>query len=471
MKVRDIYDVVIVGGGITGFTAGALLARKGCRVAVATGFPWEWWWKEEGTPLLRNYSGATIFGLPGNQLVTSLLIELGLPLTAPDEGPVSFKTMEPGAQVVMSGHRVSLPPGRHEQQRELLREFPDRQAGIQGLYRQARLHAGVGERHLSMARSRSRDRKDRRSALANRLSFLRGNLLGGDGKPAGLALDEWAAEGDFRRYLELLVFLLARRRTEELSLGDISRYLSLAAEPTCMNEAGQRGLFNGLRRIFQKAGGKIYESTRRPEVVQTRKGDVHINVDGHHLIQGRWMILDVPEEETRGILGKRAGKWGSRDALRPLAQISMEIPVDSLPPGMGRHLILDSETGEEPLIITKSSPVGGRIVMEALTPVVPEAGEEDISVSIMRRIRNLFRFLPEDLDPGPVRRGFFPSCHGTRSLTDGLAFPGHLQSSVSWKRTGPFILVGRGDYLGAPLNDSLTDGREIALWVAPRIRK
>ncbi len=43
VKVKEVFHAVVVGGGVSGYAAGVLLARARHRVAVVEGFPWEWW--------------------------------------------------------------------------------------------------------------------------------------------------------------------------------------------------------------------------------------------------------------------------------------------------------------------------------------------------------------------------------------------------------------------------------------------
>ncbi len=127
------------------------------------------------------------------------------------------------------------------------------------------------------------------------------------------------------------------------------------------------------------------------------------------------------------------------------------------------------------LILATLAPAAGEsISLEVLTQPPAEdggRGTAEVAGRVMTRIRKLLRFLPENLPVPEFRLGDLPACHGGDGFLGRLRYPGPPLSSRSFHREGRFILTGRGDYIGSPLNGVLGDARDLALWVLHRCRR
>jgi hypothetical protein len=475
MKLKEVFDVVVVGGGLTGYTAGILLVKNGLRAAVVEGFPWEWWLEaESASPTFFNFSGGLLYGVPGYQPLTSLLVKLGFPLTTPSgHGPVLLKTVEPALQVIMPRHRINLYPGRDEQLRELQREFSKCGDLFPKLYEQAWLQQeAVRTSYLRRRSVRPRKKMDP-SPVFNRLSALWSAWFKGQNQPAHRLLTGMGAGGEAMDFLELLLFAVARRRLGEMNAEEVYHYLKLAAEPACLNDMGQVGIYWGLKSLFRRHGGVVYQAGSRLDANVQKKGEVTLRVGSQHHLNGRWIVVDVPEGETEKLLGRKILPGKIQEHVRPAAHLTFLVPKETIPVGMGRQLVIGDRLGGKPLILTLSPGEGERLSLEALAPLpgkTPVNDTEVLTNDVLGKIREVVRFLPEDIPPPEVRFGFSPSGHGRHSLLKGIQGPDLMGESIGWSRYGSFLVVGQGDYIGSPLNDVLMLGQKMAAWIVNRGR-
>ncbi len=474
MRITEAYDAVVVGGGITGLTAGILLVRAGLRVAAVDGFPWEWWLEPDDadTPF-QNHSGALLYGVPGHQPVNSLLMEVGIPLNNPSgEGAVSFQNLEPGFQVLLPGRWVNLAPGLGDILRELERVFPGEGGKLEALYEEAARSRQKAENYWSGgAASLRQEGKTSLSVFLDSWARYWSILFGGRVPTAERALAALGGDAALTSFARLLFRGLARRRPEEAPVWELHHWLEMTAHPACIiNETGQRGILLSLRGIFQKVGGVIYRPAATP-VFGRHGGDYSVEVHGRRQVLGRWLILDGPEAGFDAALLDRWWPHRHRDAARPALHLTVAIPWESIPAGMGGHLIMDLDGRDEPLLLTLAPGRGAQTSLEILAALPSGASLEDegeFGAAILRRVRGLLRFLPDQLPEPTVRRGQFPSCHGRPGLWERFHSSGPVLCSPSIHREGHSFLTGRGDYLGSDLYGALADGQALAHRIAGR---
>lgn len=473
MGVKEIFDVVIIGGGLTGYSAGILLVKKGLRVAVIEGFPWEWWLKEESRgDIFRNYSGAILYGVPGSQTTTSLLIDLGVPINNPGgEGRVSLVNMEPGLQVLLPGRWANLYSGQAEILREISRIFPGRSEKMEALFQKARkFMENDGGR-----RARPDRRHEEKTALA---AFLDGwsscwnAFFARRRVSAKEAIGDLAHDEMLSSYLGLFVFGLARKPMEDASDRELHDCLTLSAKPSAMmNETGQKGIIHCLRSSFQKIGGVIYREHSTPCVENSKKNGLKVAIGSRRHLSAGWLVFDAPEDEIPELMDCCLPSR-RKDAPRPAVHLALTLRGDDIPPGMGGHLVMNLDSGMHPLILTLAPGPYGRYCLEALQALpVGKTVDDDLTGMLLGRVRRLLRFLPEDVPGLSVRKGWFPASCRDKGLMERLRLPGGVTASRNMYREGRSILVGRGDYLGSSLNGALNDGRDLAAWLSNRCRK
>lgn len=129
---HDHYDVVVIGAGIGGLTAGAMLAKEGMRVlvldqrptagGVCHSFARQGFTFDVGPHLLS--------GCGPRGVVRRTLAELGV------ERDVEFLAVNPLAQTVFPQHRLTIPPDFETYVDSLSRSFPKERPHLMMLFRE-----------------------------------------------------------------------------------------------------------------------------------------------------------------------------------------------------------------------------------------------------------------------------------------------------------------------------------------------
>src|SRR5262245_2413417 len=124
---KSHFDVIVVGGGLGALATGALLARRGFRVA---------WLAHDARPNTYAYRGATLLRGPAaipfaeTPAFKRVLAELAL-------GPLVRRRLavpEPLFQVALPGHRIDVRAGSDALLAELAREFPEVRRPVEEFY-------------------------------------------------------------------------------------------------------------------------------------------------------------------------------------------------------------------------------------------------------------------------------------------------------------------------------------------------
>jgi len=131
---RSVYDVVVVGAGIGGLTAGALLAKKGKRVLVVEqeehpgGFAREFRYGPYNiNPALHSIMGCNPTGALGQGVIDAVLDHLGV------RDRCEFDPVNPFYRVQLPGFQMDVPTGRDAYLESHLRHFPDEADGFRNL--------------------------------------------------------------------------------------------------------------------------------------------------------------------------------------------------------------------------------------------------------------------------------------------------------------------------------------------------
>ncbi len=465
MKVKEVFHVVVVGGGVSGYAAGVLLARARHRVAVVEGFPWEWWLAradEQNIPF-NNFGGGILYGVPGNHRLTQLAMDVGLPLNSGD-GVASFKSMEPGYQVLLPGHWVNLYQDSGAAERELARVFPDETQAIGRLFEAARLHREqMEQRGVPGASSTAREGKTVLTSFLDGWSRWYGAIFGGRGATAEDILAKFGHTGFPADFGRLFVHGLSRRPASEVRDDEFFTWLEMISLPSCLLcMGGQRAIMHALRAAFQKSGGVIFRTDGGTAIQGGGREEHQVELDRHSL-RAQVLVIDAPEPQFIDTL---RAHWPKEEAtVRHALLQTFRIPWEAIPPGMGGHLSMNLDGRETPLVVSMAPLDDEHAAVEVLSPI-PDPQDQGLidrcAALNLERLRLLLRFLPEEPPPAVSRTGQFPSLIQQGGFRERLRHPTRPFLDGRVRQRNRLFVTGRGDYLGSALSGCLADAGELA---------
>jgi hypothetical protein len=425
---QRVYDVCVIGGGVGGAAAGALLSRRGLRVLlidVGGGGPAaaDGGWLLPSRPSLQPSPRA----LPAAE---ALLSDLGLAT----EVSRCFEPLEPPLQLLLPRHRLELAPGADALARELGREWPADAARLAAGLSRLVAAAGLGGALLKGApplppagllERWSLARAVRRAAMETGLD---GALLSDPPALAGLAGTPLAsaltALAGFMGRLDGPPSALVLARLAGVALGGLHR-------PT----AGSTAMMDGLRRRIAETRGEVLGSQAEPARVES------IGLEGSRLSMvrvagtsdprlARAFVIALPLARIAALLPAeaRGGRVArSLASMRPgsrLASCHLLLRAAARPPGLGDAvLVLDTEDAPpEDVVLVELSPARrepGRGSQAEATPGhltasawlrLPPGADEATGRSRLRRALDVSlpfheRHLVHRVEPAPVAHG------------------------------------------------------------------
>lgn len=341
---QRVYDVCVLGGGLGGAAAGALLSRRGFRVLLV----------DEGgaSPVLAD--GGWLFPAgpalrPAYRLLPAadaLLTDLGLTT----DGARAIEPLVPALQLLLPRHRLELSPDPAALRRELQREWPAHAPRLLELLAALSTAAELGGALLKEAPPLPP------AGLFDRWSL--GRALGRAAKETGLArtlltgpspLD--ASGGDpLASALVALARLLGHLDgpASPLALG---RLAGVALQGLHRPVAGSSGVEEGMRRRITEVRGEVLGSAAEPariESIGVEHGRLStIRVAGHSdTWLARAFIIAAPLSRLGELLpveGRSARAVRALSAARPghrLAASHLLLRNPARPPGLGDAAIL-----------------------------------------------------------------------------------------------------------------------------------
>lgn len=332
------YDVILLGAGLSGLLAAAVLARRGRRVLVlkeADGH-------EDASPHSSGRAGASDDGpvlLPGFEregLYDRLFMELGLSLSSlKQEGKLIHRSEIP-FQMILPRHRLNFYQNRAELLDELQREFPDSASGIRSLFQEADLAD-------PLLRSWYLSEQKTATLLKDRILLLRDNLtlrmkVGALQKNrARHFLERFHLDPEFQRGLESLIILSTGIRMEEASEFDLLLVLGFLGRDMGGLPGGQAGMADLLIGVIQKFQGEVVPSLRIKELMFHQKTVRQIRTQ-----------METLNVEGALILNLDASRFTSENGKRGIVRLRFEVPEKFIPRSMKDYLMVSrSENGLE----------------------------------------------------------------------------------------------------------------------------
>ncbi len=358
---QRVYDVCVIGGGVGGAAAGALLSRRGFRVLLidegsASQPVADGGWLFPAGPTLRPSPRA----LPAAE---ALLADLGLTTDAVR----SIAPLDPPLQVLLPRHRLELAPDADALGRELRREWPAGAGaladGLARLASAAELGGALLKGAPPLPPAGLLDRWTLRRAIvrAARETGLDQSLLTGASPLAELGdAPLTAALTALAGFLGRIdgppsAFVLAR--LAGLALGGLHRPI-----------AGAAGVEDGLRRRITEARGEVIGSPAEPARVES------IGIEHGRLAMARVagtsdprlaraFVIATPLARVAELLpveGRSSRLARSLAAVRPgarLAACHLLLRDAARPPGLGdAALLLDADGAPAGAVLLELSP-------------------------------------------------------------------------------------------------------------------
>jgi phytoene dehydrogenase-like protein len=421
---QRVYDVCVLGGGVGGAAAGALLSRRGFRVLLideggASPTVADGGWLFPGGPRLR----PALRALPAAE---ALLTDLGLATDATR----SFEPLQPPFQVLLPRHRLELAPDAAALGRGLRREWPSDAAALAAALARLATATELGGALLKGAPplppAGLLDRWTLRRAIgraATETGLDRALLTGPsplaplDGSPLGSALTALAG---FLGRLDGPPSAFVLARLAGVALGGLYHPV-----------AGAVGIEEGLRRRISETRGEVLGTPAEPARVEA------IGVDGGRLTTVRvagtsdtWLarafVIAAPLASVAERLpaeGRDGRLARTLAAVRPgarLAACHLLLRAEARPPGLGEAALLLEADGAMPgAVLLELSParreprrgappetVAGHLAASAFT-LLPPGGDEAAARARLRRALDAAlpfheRHLVHRAEPPPV---------------------------------------------------------------------
>lgn len=329
-KVRQNHpEVVIVGGGIAGLTAAALLAKKGARVQVI---------ERHTVPggcasfyVRGGYRfdvGATLVSGFGRRGVHRLLAaQLGLTFDA--------IAVEPAMEVHLSGDRIRR-YGDARWRGERLRAFgPQAEPFWQAQERIADTAWDFATRFPALPVDVGGV-----AALVGALRPRQVSLLGTLGKTVAHILPP-GAESKLRAFVDAQLLITAQADAASTDLAYGATALDIAREGTFHLGAGVSEIAVALARAVRRAGGEIAYGTAAESLVVEGRRVRGVRLGGGEVLRAREVIAAIPAGDVSRLLGRHGGALRERTAGLPQRwgafMVYAGLPAGVVPEGCALH--------------------------------------------------------------------------------------------------------------------------------------
>jgi hypothetical protein len=333
MKGGRPYDVILLGSGLSGLLAAAVLARRGRRVLVlkeadpsdtASGSPGPRDASVEGPLLLTEFEREGLYD--------RLFMEVGLSLaTLKQEGKI-FRRTDPPFQIILPGHRLNFYQKAENRMEELGREFPENLSDIRSFFNEVNqwgpllrayyLSNGKTPANLKDRVLRIRDDLDRKMKVA-----------GLQRKRASGFLNRFHLDQEFFRGMEALLFLFTGLRLEEASEFELLMVMALLGRDVVGLPLGATGLSDLLAGVIQKFQGEVVSSIRIKELMFHQKTVRQIRTERETVRVEGALILNLD-------VSRFSGEYGGRGVLR----FRFIVPEQIIPRSMKDHLVVSQST-------------------------------------------------------------------------------------------------------------------------------
>ena len=362
-----VWDVAVVGAGLGGLAVAALLARRGRAVVLVEQA------SEAGglcRPLRREESafdpGLELLlgfadGGPGRRLLARLGLEVPLGVA------------DPGVQIALPRHRLSLPADPDGWWPEIRREFPGEEGGWHSLLDELASLAAEREAILRRLPPLPPTGWHARAHAWRVLTFGCERLRRMATTPFAATLQRHGLGADSRQALEALLAALDFRDAGQTSTLEAAAVFQwFRAGVACLPE-GAPGLARALADSLEKSGGVLRLNTRADRCLVERGRIVGIETGTAATLRARDVVAAVPAPVLLALLPP-ARRWLGRrrplEASAPTQVVEMmlgRVPEAYLPSELVAHCLT---------VLDADRPAGaGNLVRLQVAPGGEAAGE------------------------------------------------------------------------------------------------
>ena len=285
---RSSFDVVVVGLSVGALAAGALLARRGFRVAVLGHHARPFRYEREGHALYRDLGAVTAHESPAFRRVFA---ELGLlPAVRRRLAP-----LDPAWQVVLPRHRIDVPLARVVRVTEVRREFPEVTRAVEEFYDaldavEPDLDALL-DADLTWPPDGFWERR-RARALADAVSP----------RPGSDPFAAFATDHPFRAFVDAQVRFAGTGDPDRID--PLRRVRAHAVARAAMLDGDERdGITRALLEKVLQHGGEVRLRDAAGRIVQRRGRAVGVELSGiEEQLGAEWILAGIDTTEVRRLL-------------------------------------------------------------------------------------------------------------------------------------------------------------------------
>jgi phytoene dehydrogenase-like protein len=383
---RSFYEVVVVGGSLAALTTGALLARRGFRVAVIGHGARGDSYTHDGLALRRGSAFAPWLEAPA---FLRAMNELALVPTVRRRA----QTREVAWQVVLPRHRLDVHVDPERRLAELDREFPEVHRPVEDFY------AALARHHPLLDRTFGADVPWPPDGFFERRAVRRASTdhpFGADGL-AGDILAEFAADHPVRTVVDAQARFAGAHDPDRMTALARTRLHAAGLRACTLAEGGADGLRRVLEERIQQHGGDV-RTRERVERIGLKRGRVEtITLAGSDEELGcGFVVTSLDAAAAQRLTGAPASRGyaarmlGARPRYYRYA-LNVALPAEVLPVGMGPRVFavadLKRPLAEENLLAVEygAADAQGRVVLTACA-LLPRPAVEEGEV-YMHRVR------------------------------------------------------------------------------------
>lgn len=346
---RTDYDVLIIGAGIGGLTAGSLLAKTGAKVLIL---------EQRETPggccssfLKNGYRfdlGASLFsGFEKDGPLRKIFLGLGMPINTADKKRGNPIKLNPGFQVVLPDHRLNIYSERERLFSELKREFYYDFGELKSFYD-----------NMDKIETKAIDFIDNipeigsNKGFKKQLIYLKNNFginLSKQYREMSYYTGKWALQPGTGSFFDIQTMFFLQDRlincsplSAAVAMGTIKRGLFYVI-------GGAQALIDKYLWCFKKYNGHISLGKKVDKIIFEDKKAIGVKLSDGGIIKAKYVISDVPRWNMEMLINKQDQKRKIRKRINmPKPQyvvftVYLGIDREVIPVGMKENVFMLSD--------------------------------------------------------------------------------------------------------------------------------